>query len=167
MEPKKRIKILQNIILALTLVCSIIYIKYQKNLALILILHFCCRISKMAPAARRLYAKGVFTGFKRGKLQSKYQQSRRKLFLKTLILLRFHFDLNCHKKYLIFSFKGLRNQHENTALVKVEGCANKDDSKWYIGKRCAYVYRVSPNTNLIEFSCYHWVFILNSREAIY
>ena len=70
-------------------------------------------------------------------------------------------------KYLIFSFKGLRNQHENTALVKVEGCANKDDSKWYIGKRCAYVYRVSPNTNLIEFSCYHWVFILNSREAIY
>jgi ribosomal protein L35AE/L33A len=81
----------------------------------------------MAPAARRLYAKGVFTGFKRG----------------------------------------LRNQHENTALVKVEGCANKDDSKWYIGKRCAYVYRVSPNTNLIEFSCYHWVFILNSREAIY
>ena len=104
----------------------------------------------MAPAARRLYAKGVFTGFKRGKLQSKYQQSRRKLFLKTLILLRFHFDLNCHQKYLIFSFKGLRNQHENTALVKVEGCANKDDSKWYIGKRCAYVYRVSQYTNLIQ-----------------
>ena len=38
---------------------------------------------------------------------------------------------------------GLRNQHENTALLKVEGCAGKDDSKWYIGKKCAYVYRVS------------------------
>lgn len=56
----------------------------------------------MAPQPGRLYAKAVFTGFKRG----------------------------------------LRNQHVNTALLKVEGCEGKGDADWYVGKRCAFVYRV-------------------------
>jgi len=38
--------------------------------------------------------------------------------------------------------RGLRNQHENTSLLQIEGCTTKQDAWFYVGKKCAFVYKV-------------------------
>merc|ERR1711915_78619 len=45
---------------------------------------------------------------------------------------------------------GLKQQHENQAIVKLEGVADKNEAQWYSGKRVAYVYKAEKNTKIVN-----------------
>merc|ERR1711881_349975 len=45
---------------------------------------------------------------------------------------------------------GLKIQHENQAICKLEGVNDKAGTAWYMGKRVAYCYKAAKNTKIVN-----------------
>merc|ERR1712080_16804 len=45
---------------------------------------------------------------------------------------------------------GLKQQHEQQAIVKLEGVNNKEDCQWYLGKKVAFVHKAEKNLKVVN-----------------
>jgi len=55
--------------------------------------------------------------------------------------------IRLYTKGVILGYKrGKRNQQENTSLIRIEGVKTTDASRYYLGKRLAYVYRAKNSS---------------------
>ena len=58
------------------------------------------------------------------------------------------FDINCDT-----IFRGRRNTYHHTNLLQIDGCNDKSEADFYLGKRVAYIYRAKVPKAGSKFRC--------------
>mmetsp|Transcript_18488 Transcript_18488/g.25550 ORF Transcript_18488/g.25550 Transcript_18488/m.25550 type:complete len:124 (+) Transcript_18488:66-437(+) len=68
-----------------------------------------------------------------------------------------------YQKATFTGFKrGQRDQHEQQALLAIEGCKDRASSKFYHGKRVAYIWKAKNSKTASNFKC-RWGKVISSH----
>jgi len=49
--------------------------------------------------------------------------------------------------------RGKSNQYTHTTLLQLEGVQSKEDARWYLGKRLAYIYKAKTKKQDSLYRC--------------
>ena len=75
----------------------------------------------------RLYVKGTVFGYKRYVTLASYRQGVKSVLISSI--------------FAILNRRGFTNTYHHTALLSLDGVNDKDGSKFYLGKKVAYIYK--------------------------
>mmetsp|Transcript_18807 Transcript_18807/g.26474 ORF Transcript_18807/g.26474 Transcript_18807/m.26474 type:complete len:237 (+) Transcript_18807:156-866(+) len=110
----------------------------------------------------RVFIFSVFAGivvlcFLIGNLDTNRKRSTSNRHLGKVVIHKDFAKVDARKKYFRGVFVGYRRsrarQYPQFALLQIDGCTNKEDARYFLGKKCAYIYKAKTKKKGSLYRC--------------